>query len=490
MLESGDAVPSLPAESRDRAVAAMRMAATQRKQSLLHRMLGREDRKMTRLVYALGFLALIGAVMTGMFTRSRPPDAQSILVGAAQAMEDAKTIHIRGRASGRSPEGYPWGQISENSYEQWYTPRGSRMDSRDSEGNLISSAGHDIESGRAWTYGWYDQWFGGRGVFKVFQVAREHLERADVRSRERVLEGERWFANSVHSGAPTRKRPGAWRGRRVTVLEIQRQTPDGDPLGTTEVYLDDRGRLLGYRAYSPPEYGRTLTAEMELVEYDVEPPADLFAMVAPPGVPVIEDFAEPYPGEEIVEVDYFSSSYGPRYRVAPSPAWRARASSSAVGSRPEAAIDGDYDTRWTARGRRSPQEAGAWLEVLFDTPVSANKLLAHNYRDRWAELSAPGPAAAPATGGPHAGTGAGASGPALVEESRWGSGWPRGAQVSITTDGVAWEEVVTGQAAADRPLYANFGGVRDILGLRIMLTEPCDEEPWSIAEINLYGPPH
>jgi hypothetical protein len=268
--------------------------------------------------------------------------------------------------------------------------------------------------------------------------------------------------------------------------------PNGEPLNTTEAYLDAGGRLLGSRAYNPPEYGRNLVAEMR-VEYDVEPPADLFMMQPPPGLPVVYDFADPYVGYGETELNYFNSSYGPRYHIDPSPTWRARASSTQGLDRPRLAIDGDYGTRWTARGTQHAQEAGLRFEVRFDAPVRANKLLVHNYRDGWAELSAPESApvvdVSESEGGGMGGAGGG-SGPDQVDESRMGTGWPVGAQVSITADGDTWEDVVTGQAAAKRPLYANFGGVRDLLGIRITLTETSDEEPWSIAEINLYGPPH
>jgi hypothetical protein len=491
LLESGEPVRPLGTGARSRAVGAMQRSAAQGPpDSLLDRILGKGEKKMRRFAYAVAFLVLMGAAAAGVFTRSAPPDARSMLVSAVQAMEEAEVIHVRARPSTASPEGYPWGTMSDNTSESWYTPRGSRTESYDADGNLICSAEKDVAAGRVRQYGEFDLSFGIGRVFQVFHVERQHLQSVVAKARGRLLDGEGWLRFVPMPATRVTKRTATWNGTQVTLLQMDREMPDGDPLGTSEAYLDSQGRLVAYRFHGPPEYGRTLVSEM-LVEYDVEPPDDLFAMQPPPDVPVTVDFAEPYPGPEVVEINY-GSSFSPRYLIAPSAGWRADASSSAYSSGPAMAIDGDYGTRWTVRGRRHAQEAGMWFDVMFDAPVRANKLLVHNYRDRWAEASAPESApvvgVSESEGGGMGGAGGGSS-PTQVDESRVGTGWPVGAQVSITADGNTWEDVVTGQAATKIPLYANFGGVRDILGIRITLTETSDEEPWSIAEIGLFGPP-
>jgi len=138
-----------------------------------------------------------------------------------------------------------------------------------------------------------------------------------------------------------------------------------------------------------------------------------------------------------------------------------------------------------------------WFEVRFDAPVSAHKLLVHSYWDElaeWAGLAAleavPATDARAGDTSAHSGAGGGMAGEPDTDVSRVGTGCPLGAQVSITTDGATWEDVLTGQATAEMPIYANFGRIREILGIRITLTQTTDEEPWSIAEINLFGPPH
>ena len=49
---------------------------------------------MRRLAYVTAFLLVIGLAAAGVFTRSRPPDARALLIGAAEAMETSQTLHI------------------------------------------------------------------------------------------------------------------------------------------------------------------------------------------------------------------------------------------------------------------------------------------------------------------------------------------------------------------------------------------------------------
>jgi hypothetical protein len=364
------------------------------------------------------------------------------------------------------------------------------MDNYAPDGTLVSSLGRDLEVGRAWNYGWHDYWFGSRGVFAVFHVKREHLEPEFKRAKERLLEGEAGFSATSSRGDEVSTRGGTWRGQPVTVLHMDRTMPNSELFDTVDAYLDTQGRLVGLEVRAPAAHGGELVGAIELVEYDVEPPADLFTVQPPAGVPVSMDFAEPYRDLEEIEVDYWQSAFGPRYLVSPSADWRARAFSSAVGARPSRAVDGDLSTYWTGRPRRQAQEPGMWFEVKFEQPVRANKALVHSYRDRWAEVAEPEAAPAEGTAEPEdSGASGGGGGPGQVDESREGTGWPAGVQVAITTDGTTWEDVLTGQAAADLPVYANFGGVKQILGLRLTLTQTSDQEAWSIAEVRLFGPP-
>ena len=101
-----------------------------------------------RFAYALAFLMVIGLAATGVFTRSRPPDAKSILIPAAQAMEAAKTMHMilrndspRPREMSKRP-GYG---------EMWEGPRSEAMLSV-TEGRVVASQGLNLDTGEWWKW--------------------------------------------------------------------------------------------------------------------------------------------------------------------------------------------------------------------------------------------------------------------------------------------------------------------------------------------------
>ncbi len=438
---------------------------------------------MKRLAYALGFLGLMAVLATGILGGPGRSSGENMLVSAVQAMEEADTVHVVGRPNQASPEGYPWGQVSEGHYETWYTPRGYRMDYWNGAGDLVCSLGTDFEAGLKWVYGWYDPWFKST-AFRVYRVDKEALEREVAASRESLTSGDVYF--NVHGGEIVATRKEVVNGKPVTVVVLERKMPNGEPLGTTEGYIDSSGRLIGMRGYGPEDYGKPLVGEIECVEYDVTPPVGLFGISPPKEAPLIWDFAEPYPGA--AEIDVFGASFGLRYRIEPSPGWRVSAGPGT--GDPSAVIDGDYGTAWTAAGAAHLQEPGTQIEVAFETPLKANKMLVHSSWDGWAEmLSAPeAESDSEAAAEEASGDGAGAREPSVDDKSA-GTGWPRSAQVFITEDGVNWSAVVTGPAASDRPLYANFGALRLVRGVRVVITGPGDEERWTVREIDLFGPP-
>jgi hypothetical protein len=117
LLESGDPVRPLRAGARSRALRAMQRSAAQGPtSSLLDRILGKGEKKMRRFAYVVAFLVLMGAA-AGVFTRSAPPDPRSILVRAAEAMEDATSVRIVGHGCVGDPSSPSGMRMMSESYD-------------------------------------------------------------------------------------------------------------------------------------------------------------------------------------------------------------------------------------------------------------------------------------------------------------------------------------------------------------------------------------
>ncbi len=85
LLDTAHPMPALSGGWQDRAQA--RMAAVARRAGR------KETRSVRRLAYAAAFLLVIG-LAAGLLTHSRPPDGKALLIGAAEAMETADTLHV------------------------------------------------------------------------------------------------------------------------------------------------------------------------------------------------------------------------------------------------------------------------------------------------------------------------------------------------------------------------------------------------------------
>ncbi len=413
----------------------------------------KEIKPMKRLVFVAVLLIVIGLLAGGLLTRHAPPDGRSLLIGVAEAMEQAKTIYVRGRPNVSNIGDPPWGRLGEGYYENWYSPEGSRHDLHDAEGNLLYSSIMNVASGVACFWQAPSHWFPS-GVATTYSVGTEDL-RLSVRSaRETYLNGELRIARLIDEGRAFTTREGVWNGTEVTVVEVDHGiTSSGLPRGTGEFYLDPRtGHLLGLRQYGPETHGKPLTADMQIAEYGIDIPASTFDLDAPAGTVMLEDdFEIRERGNYCLQTP---ASFSGPWKITPAQAWHASASTSASPTKPGSAIDGNPETCWTGRGGQYPQEPGMWFQLDFDTPVRVSKLRVEH----------------------------------VPFHSR-GEGWPRGLQISATCDGVTWEDIYTGQADSDLPAYGHLGASPEILGLRFDLTEYSDEEPWTISEIKLYGRP-
>jgi hypothetical protein len=131
LLETARPAPALSEGWQARAIARMAAAA------------GEADRKetvpMRRLAYAMVFVLVIG-LAAGVFTRTRTPSGKSLLIGVAQAMEAARSIHViahGNRADSTSPSGM---RFDPEPDEMWESVDDHGVVRRDLQGGVLLSA--------------------------------------------------------------------------------------------------------------------------------------------------------------------------------------------------------------------------------------------------------------------------------------------------------------------------------------------------------------
>jgi|GEM_PF-2394177 len=86
VLDAAHPTPALSEGWREKALAKM-AADTMRADR-------KEGRSMRRLTYVTAVLLIIGAAVTGVLTRSRPPDGRALLISAAEAMDSCQSLHL------------------------------------------------------------------------------------------------------------------------------------------------------------------------------------------------------------------------------------------------------------------------------------------------------------------------------------------------------------------------------------------------------------
>jgi hypothetical protein len=476
LLEWGEPVRPLGAGARPRAVAAMQRSVAQpAADSLLDRILGKGEKKMRRFAYAVAVLVLVGAAAAGVFTRSDPVDGRALLIGAAEAMAEAETVHLWGHGSKGSPEGTV---MSEDSYERWYAPQGSRTNSYDPEGNLKAAWVFNAELGLAWYYSSADTHWFADPIVQIYRTTPREMADSLEGKLERYVSPELAFAQEKAWGNAVTVREEERDGKTVTIVEVIVRDDAGATFVTKVSEIDPAtGYLMSSHTYGPEMLGSPPLGFFEVLDYGSPPPAGLFEFETPPGAIEIEGLVVRHPsGIDLPNTLFF------RPKVPARDDWRAFASPGSGSSDPQFAIDGDSATAWTGRGKHHLQEPGMWIQVDFGTPVSASRLTVHHAAD---PILGPSQTAPPADDAPRTG-GAGGAGMMADRFYADGSGYPRGLQVSVTADGKTWEDVPTGLTRSDLPTGALFGPAREIVGIRLTLTESSDEAPWTITEIRLY----
>ena len=140
---------------------------------------------MKRIAYACGFLIIAGVVAAVVLTLPGQKDGAALLISAAQAMEEAKTIHVRGRSNVFSRDDPPWGHLGEGHYENWYSPNGKRTDHYDADGDLERSYVMNVATGMAYSYRAPRSWL-PEGMVVSYPIGSEDIAGIVKHGRERV----------------------------------------------------------------------------------------------------------------------------------------------------------------------------------------------------------------------------------------------------------------------------------------------------------------
>jgi len=439
-----------------------------------------------RLAYAMGFLAAMVFVAAGVSIRSQPVDGQALLISVAEAMAEAETVHLWGHHSKGSPEG---SVMSENSYEEWWSPHGMRSETRDPQGKLLGVRVHNVESGMVWYYSnltGSSEWF-AEPIVTVYRAKPVEVATTLEVRRERMLEPQLRFAEEKAYGNEVVVREKERDGKAVTIAELTRRDDAGAVFLKTVYEIDPAtNRLLSAHTSGPDCLGNPPLSFFEVLDYGSSFPASMFEFEIPAGAVVMDGNVQHY-GDNIIVLPSGLLGFSEWCWLPTRDDWRACASPESGSSDPRAIVDGDRMTGWTGRGRHHLQERGMWVQVDFGSPVSASMLTVHHAPDPVLGCGAEPEVAARSGDAPKTrGAIGGGAGPPVGQFYMDGAGWPRGLQVSITSDGESWEDVPTGLTRSHRPTGAVFGSIRQIQGIRLTLTESSDEASWSITEIRLH----
>ena len=239
---------------------------------------------MKRIVFAtVALLAIAIAAVLVIPRTGRKPDARSILIAAAQAAEEAKSVHIVGR-------GDAGGRILPGRLDIWVTPRAFYMRYLGTDGTTVSAELVDADAAKWWFY--------------VAPRAVQYV--ADLRPVvDKVAEGISHMSGELVSGEVLRQ---AFRdtkesvttethgGRKVATLTFTRTTdfPARGAMPDRFVFEVDcqTNRLLTMRRYVKPEGApEELMEAFDEIEYNVPLPQEIAAVQVPTGTTAVQAVA-------------------------------------------------------------------------------------------------------------------------------------------------------------------------------------------------------
>ncbi len=107
---------------------------------------------MRRLAYAMVFLLVIGLAAAGVFSRARRPNAKSLLISAAQAMEAANSVHLVLHGTQGDPSSPSGMVMMQQPAEIWVSKRAAALRMTGPDGALLMGYGINLDANEAWDY--------------------------------------------------------------------------------------------------------------------------------------------------------------------------------------------------------------------------------------------------------------------------------------------------------------------------------------------------
>lgn len=245
----------------------------------------KETGTMKRLVYVSAIVVALGVAAALIAPRGNAPDADSILAGAANAMELAQSVYILGRGTEGAEESPTGNRLGSGFYERWCGEGGVYGRSVAADGTIRSASGLDVAAGEWWHYVADDR------ACYVADISPIRGEAADI-----VLRGIDSYARSGFIGmveqlggeSPKTVEIEDRDGREVASVTVTYPYPDrpGRPKVTGRMVFEvdyETGRLLGMRQYAEAEgYPEQFVGAVDKLNYDVPLPADLRTSELPP----------------------------------------------------------------------------------------------------------------------------------------------------------------------------------------------------------------
>ncbi len=241
-------------------------------------------RKMRRLLYvSLALLAIaIGAVIV-VPERTNKPDAKSILIGVARAMEEAKSLYMAGYVENHDG---PTIMPGTGNMELWLSPRKSYSRVISPKGALSVGLFADADNNKWWIYRADKHTAYAVDLTPIAQKAAEVIAGSyRMLASGKVMEAL-WntFPDAKQSAAVETRN-----GRKMAVVTITFTLSEGE---TEKVILEvDEGtnRLLSLRqsiqTKGSPE---KVVASIDKFGYDTPLPAELASLQAPKGAKTVE----------------------------------------------------------------------------------------------------------------------------------------------------------------------------------------------------------
>lgn len=249
----------------------------------------REGRKMRRLTY-VGAAVLVIAISIGLLVPGQlsKPDAESILMGVAHAMEEAKSLHIvfHGTESGvKTPSGL---RMMPGPMDLWLSSRAIYMRALAPDGTVIFAGAADADTREIWAYTRDEKTYLVGDLTPIADRAAGVISEASKLFRsDRIMQtiGKVFPDAKMSVATETRE------GRRVAVVTVT-GTLKTSPrrVAGRNVFEVDAGtnRLLTMRQYAKAEGAQEqLVQTMDRVDYDVPMPAEGRTLEVPEGTKTV-----------------------------------------------------------------------------------------------------------------------------------------------------------------------------------------------------------